>query len=277
MELQTFVDSDWGLLVTGELNPWAVQIKKLIANHALEDTGFLTEGESLMDVMEHEDPLLVCPVADGCKVESCVHREPHHYNETCEMDLSYPGNERCGACVPVNESSDEWYDHTCFECENPITNDTGTGLCDQCMADVWTEIETKIENPSAASGPLPDGTFTGVKDSGVREEFDTGSRRDTREGKGRYDLIPAYPHKRLAQHYENGAVKYGDRNWEKGQPLSRYLDSAIRHLENVKAGMCDEDHPAAVVWNVYAFMWTQEQVRLGLLPETLNDVAVGAE
>ena len=29
-----------------------------------------------------------------------------------------------------------------------------------------------------------------IKDSGKREEFQTGSRRDTREGKGRFDLFP---------------------------------------------------------------------------------------
>jgi len=31
--------------------------------------------------------------------------------------------------------------------------------------------------------------FDAVRDSGKREEFDTGSRRDTRQGKGRYDLL----------------------------------------------------------------------------------------
>ncbi|HUS51203.1 MAG TPA: dATP/dGTP diphosphohydrolase domain-containing protein, partial [Candidatus Paceibacterota bacterium] len=71
--------------------------------------------------------------------------------------------------------------------------------------------------------------FKEVKDSGKRQDFDTGSRRDTRDGKGRYDLLPVRAIKRLAKHYENGAKKYGDRNWEKGQPLSRYLDSALRH------------------------------------------------
>ena len=115
--------------------------------------------------------------------------------------------------------------------------------------------------------------FNAVKDSGKREQWDTGSRRDTREGKGRYDLIPAYPMRRLARHYENGAVKYGDRNWEKGQPLSRYLDSAERHLYAVKEGLTDEDHAIAVVWNMFAFIHTQEMVRRGKLPALLDDVS----
>lgn len=113
--------------------------------------------------------------------------------------------------------------------------------------------------------------FTGVKDSGGRRKFKTGSVRDVREGKGRFDLIPFYPLERLAQHYENGAIKYEDRNWEKGQPISQYLDSALRHLNKLNNGDVDEDHAAATVWNVFAFMWTQEQIRLGKLPGELDD------
>ncbi|MDE3073822.1 MAG: hypothetical protein KGJ86_00200 [Chloroflexota bacterium] len=113
--------------------------------------------------------------------------------------------------------------------------------------------------------------FDSVKDSGSRQEFETGSVRDTREGKGRYDLIPTYPHKRLAQHYENGAKKYGDRNWEKGQPLMRYIDSAERHLENLKAGLTDEDHASAAVWNIYAYEETERRIDTGELPLALDD------
>lgn len=109
--------------------------------------------------------------------------------------------------------------------------------------------------------------FTAVKDSGKREDFITGSRRDSREGKGRFDLLPAYAIKRLAQHFENGARKYGDRNWERGQPLSRYLDSALRHVFTYMDGARDEDHIIAAVWNLLAYVWTEEQVRQGLLPE----------
>lgn len=114
--------------------------------------------------------------------------------------------------------------------------------------------------------------YDAVKDSGQRTNFSTGSRRDVRTGKGRYDLIPPYFIKRLAQHLENGAVKYGDRNWELGQPLSVYLDSALRHLFNVADMQVDEDHPSAAVWNVMAFIHTVEAVRKGLLPEELDDI-----
>src|SRR5438477_12878367 len=111
-----------------------------------------------------------------------------------------------------------------------------------------------------------------TKDSGRREEWTTGSRRDAREGKGRYDLLPPHAVHRLAQLYERGAAKYGDRNWEKGQPLSRFVDSALRHLFQLVAGEEDEDHAAAVAWNVLAFMETECRVRAGELPAELDDL-----
>ena len=114
--------------------------------------------------------------------------------------------------------------------------------------------------------------FSEVLDSGKRQEFGTGSVRDTRDGKGRFDLIAPYALKRLAQHYENGAKKYGDRNWEKGQPLSRYLDSALRHLFKYLGGSREEDHIAAVAWNALAFIETEYRVGRGALPQELNDM-----
>jgi hypothetical protein len=114
--------------------------------------------------------------------------------------------------------------------------------------------------------------FNEVKDSGKREEFSTGSVRDTREGKGRFDLIPPGPMRRLAMHYANGSRKYGDRNWEKGQPLGRYLDSAERHINELKDCKHDEDHAAAIAWNAFAFMFTVEKILSGELPVELDDI-----
>lgn len=114
--------------------------------------------------------------------------------------------------------------------------------------------------------------FSDVKDSGKREEFDTGSRRDTRDGKGRFDLISPFVTERDARHLENGARKYGDRNWEKGQPLSRYMDSALRHMNKYLMGHRDEDHLAAARWNIAALMHTEQMIKLGRLPAELNDL-----
>jgi len=115
--------------------------------------------------------------------------------------------------------------------------------------------------------------YNKVQDSGQRQEFSTGSKRDSNKGKGRFDLIPPYALKRLAQHYENGANKYGDRNWEKGQPIARYLDSAIRHAYAYLNGGADEDHLAAVAWNALAAIETEHRIELGILPAELDNLS----
>lgn len=113
--------------------------------------------------------------------------------------------------------------------------------------------------------------FKEVLDSGARRQFETGSVRDVRDGKGRFDLIPPLALRRLARHYENGAKKYGDNNWQKGQPLGGYLDSAFRHLMGVMENLQDEDHQAAAIWNVIAYMWTRNEIEAGRLPLSLDD------
>jgi len=110
-----------------------------------------------------------------------------------------------------------------------------------------------------------------VKDSGKRQEFKTGSKRDTAEGKGRYDLITPLGLARLAKHYENGSRKYGDRNWELGQPICRYLDSALRHIYKHLEGMRDEDHLAAAAWNLLGAIHTEEMIERELLPKELDN------
>lgn len=97
-----------------------------------------------------------------------------------------------------------------------------------------------------------------TKDSGEREDFTSGARRDTQDGKPRYDLIPPIPLKRLAELYARGAEKYGESNWTKGMPSSRFLASLMRHLEQYRDGETDEDHLAAVVFNAFGIMYFQD-------------------
>jgi hypothetical protein len=114
--------------------------------------------------------------------------------------------------------------------------------------------------------------YTEVKDSGQRQEFDTGSRRDTQEGKPRFSLVPTGPLTRLAMHYTNGAKKYGDGNWMLGQPLTRFLDSLERHVIAFKNGETDEDHLAAIAWNAFALMYFQDRDWLAPNGSDLNDM-----
>ena len=99
------------------------------------------------------------------------------------------------------------------------------------------------------------------------ENFTTGAHRDSRKGKGRYDLTTPYLAVRLAMINEQGAKDYGERNWEKGMPFSRLLDSAMRHLNKFQRGKIDEDHLGKAIWNLACIIHFQEVQR-----KDLNDL-----
>jgi len=101
--------------------------------------------------------------------------------------------------------------------------------------------------------------FHDVEDSGERTEYNTGAVRDRKAGKGRCDLLPGCAILRLARHFENGAKKYGDRNWERGIPISSFIDSALRHIFMYMDGQKQEDHLCAAAWNLICAMATEEK------------------
>lgn len=70
----------------------------------------------------------------------------------------------------------------------------------------------------------------------------------------------------VAKHYQDGARKYGERNWEKGIPLHCYIDSGVRHLLKFADKRTDEPHDRAFVWNMFGAIWTYDH------KPTLNDV-----
>jgi len=111
-----------------------------------------------------------------------------------------------------------------------------------------------------------------TKDSGERDEYESGMVRDTRSDKGRYDLVTPIAMRRLAQLYERGAKKYADRNWEKGAPTSRFIDSALRHIFNYMEGQREEDNLASAAWNLFAVMHIEEMVSRGLMPKEYIDL-----
>lgn len=104
-----------------------------------------------------------------------------------------------------------------------------------------------------------------TKDSGKRMEYKSGMRRDTQEGKPRYDLCYIPMLTRWAGLMERGAVKYGERNWEEAEgkeELIRFKASAFRHfiqwLEEVDD---EEDHGAAIFFNVAAVEYLKERMK----------------
>lgn len=89
-----------------------------------------------------------------------------------------------------------------------------------------------------------------IKDSGERTQFTTGAVRDMHTGKGRMDLLPWEAIVEVSKHCEEGALKYGERNCERGIPIHSLLDSAMRHLAKYMMGMDDEPHLRAAAWNI---------------------------
>lgn len=67
----------------------------------------------------------------------------------------------------------------------------------------------------------------------------------------------------LSKHYEEGAMKYGEYNWEKGIPLHCYIDSGVRHLLKYSRGDEDEPHDRAFLWNMFGAIWTCEHYSSG--------------
>lgn len=59
----------------------------------------------------------------------------------------------------------------------------------------------------------------------------------------------------VAKHFEEGAKKYGENNWQKGLPVNCYIDSAVRHYLKWLRGDKDEPHDRAFVWNLMCCIW----------------------
>ena len=110
-----------------------------------------------------------------------------------------------------------------------------------------------------------------LKSTGTPRDFGTGSIRDNAVGKGLPHLLPLRGIQLVCLQMERGREKYGARNWELGQPLSSYYDSAFRHLNKSWLGYTDEPHVDAFAWNALCYADTFERIRLGILPPELDD------
>lgn len=111
-----------------------------------------------------------------------------------------------------------------------------------------------------------------LQDSGERRTYESGAQRDRAVGKGRYDLLQFYALDRIAKILEAGAIKYSERNWERGMPVSNYIDSALRHTFQYLAGLRDEDHLGQAAWNLLSAIHTEEMIAKGQLPGELFDL-----
>lgn len=189
-----------------------------------------------------------------------------HYTEDHCEHLSY----RC---------SGGW--HECNDCrrglgdKNHVLEAHAVNDCAQCgprpgvSALAWC-IHNKHQVCAECEGivdTLIAGSRFVTKDSGKREQFNSGMQRDTQAGKARWDLLFAQnvPYEsqfftRVAELLARGAEKYDARNWEQAagvEEMERFKASALRHLMQWLAGDTEEDHASAVVFNLLGYETTK--------------------
>ncbi len=109
-----------------------------------------------------------------------------------------------------------------------------------------------------------------TKDSGERQEYASGMVRDLQDGKPAFHLLmpegipyEAQPLTRFAALLERGQAKYGPRNWERAgsqEELERFKASAFRHFMQWFTDEGDEDHMAAVMFNLMAYEATRYKI-----------------
>ena len=124
-------------------------------------------------------------------------------------------------------------------------------------------MEFNLDKPTTKKVSQKDRKKYITKDSGKRVDFDSGMRRDIQEGKPRFDLCYLPLFKRWAELMERGAIKYGERNWEKAnseKELIRFKASAFRHFIQWIEDEDDEDHAAGTIFNIAAVEMLKEKM-----------------
>lgn len=146
----------------------------------------------------------------------------------------------------------------------------GRGLGNDCCGKpLWLEEPVNEATLTTEGAPLP-GPFT-IKDSGKRETVGSGGMvRDTEEGKVDFTLVLDGPmFERWGIHLTKGARKYTARNWMKcvhpnatraelEASAERFKRSLARHWVQYMRGDQDEDHAAAVMFNINGLEYVRD-------------------
>lgn len=119
-----------------------------------------------------------------------------------------------------------------------------------------------------------------VKDSGNREEYPSGMKRDTNRGKPMYNLIDKTFLYRLAIHMAKGAEKYGRDNWRLAnsqEELERFEESALRHMMQWLSGDVEEDHMSAIAFNIASAEFVKSKLQNSVDVDTAMEKLKGYE
>jgi hypothetical protein len=125
---------------------------------------------------------------------------------------------------------------------------------------------------------------TAVQDVGFKKSAEaeyssgTGMQRDNRAGKGAFQWMPWDALFLVSRIYEIGNKgrsknenKDGeDRNWEHGDKISNFVQSALNHLTAYLAGDRSEAHLPQAAWNILNAIQISIWVYLGFRPKELN-------
>lgn len=89
--------------------------------------------------------------------------------------------------------------------------------------------------------------------------FESGAQRDTSYGKPNVHDLQGYTLLRFGYHMELGEQNYGSSNFLKGIPDEVAKESLARHYAKLMAGMNDEDHLSAIIFNCQLLMLNEQK------------------
>jgi hypothetical protein len=188
-------------------------------------------------------------------------------------------------------------DKTAYNCdwfiEDKIANYDALVAADVSVALVdrpWNQADDKVRNRVDGvrefarividledyTPELPDEPVPFLPAGEVRTVSATGGEKGVKLA--RFDLIPSQPLWDLAELYGVGAMKYEDRNWEKGYEWSKSYQALLRHLLlwwmgeehdhelstlSTQAGGAPVSHLSSVIWHAIALQYFDSNEEYG--------------
>lgn len=125
------------------------------------------------------------------------------------------------------------------------------GRCDLLPIDTIVDYFRSVDGEHSKIGDILEQIYRFIKTKDVNYIYSAVSIFVTSEFSDNYTAILE-----LSKHFQQGANKYGERNWEKGIPLHSYIDSGVRHLLKYYRKDEDERHDRAFIWNMLCGCWT---------------------
>ena len=194
------------------------------------------------ETYSHEEVKMMCDIADD--VVERFNEATGEYGPKIHINPEWVANVQESVINSIKDSGDR----TEFATGAVRDMHEGKGRCDLLPLDVLTHLYNRKKEDSNESS-----VFYNL------HHF----QRDGQISHLTFALYHFHPFYDLetmlletAVHFEDGAKKYGEYNWQKGIPVNCYIDSAVRHYLKYLRGDEDERHDRAFVWNILCCIWT---------------------